>query len=452
MFDKIKEFVTKIPNLKIFDPRVPIEIQTDASQHGIGGCLLQEGQPVAFCSRSLSETETRYPQIDKEMLGICFSLNKFQHYIYERQVTVKTDHKPLVAICEKDFYKVSTRLQKLKLKLSEYNIKVEYLPGKLMIIADLLSRSFIQTSTTQEEKIVVHTVNLELPISDNTLGKLKEATEADKDLQMFYEFKFHGLPKNIPCVSSNNDKSCLKFSRKPTKEPIVQHERPNIPFYKVAADIFTYGSYDYLVLVDYYSNWIEIRRLKMKTAVELINKLKVIFAQFGIPKIFVSDNMPFNSIKFHEFAKQWEFEIVTSSPRYPQSNGLAERAVGICKAIIRKFSETGDDIYKALLEYRTTPLSGLKCSPSEMLQGRMLRTHLPCSADVLKKEVKIDNDRLEEKINKVAEYYNRQAKEREGFEEGHSVMLRKEKYWVPAEILKETRFPNSYIVRDENGN
>lgn len=520
IFNKIKNLITQIPNLKIFDPKLPIEIQTDASLHGIGGCLLQHGQPVAFCSRSLTETEIKYPQIDKEMLGICFSLNKFHHFIYGRKIVVKTDHKPLVAICEKDFYKVSNRLQRLKLKLLRYNIKVEYLPGKLMIIADLLSRSFLKNDEVPEESVVVHSVSIELPISEKTLAKLRHATVEDSNFQLIREYfergwpeknsflnngelkfffkvkdelhfnegllfhldklvvpsslrhemlqKLHighfgiektkararsifywpGLTKAVTNVVSKCE-SCIKYSRKPVKEPIKQHDRPNIPFYKVAADIMTYGSNDYLVLVDYYSNWIELIKLESKTATEIINKLKVIFTQFGVPKTFMSDNMPFNSIAFKEFADAWEIDIITSSPLYPQSNGLAERAVGICKGILRKCE--GDEVHKALLEYRVTPVSGLNVTPSELLQGRILRTQLPCSTQVLKKKVHFDDRKLEEKREKTAKYYNRQARPRKKFNEGDSVVMRKESQWIPAEVIKNTQFPNSFWVRDETG-
>lgn len=97
-------------------------------------------------------------------------------------------------------------------------------------------------------------------------------------------------------------KTCEKFSNKNIKEPLIQHERPNIPFYKVAADILTFGNHDYLVVVDYYSMWIELVKLNGKTSQEVITKLKVIFSSHGISTIFGSDNMPFNSIEFRQFA------------------------------------------------------------------------------------------------------------------------------------------------------
>ena len=68
----------------------------------------------------------------------------------------------------------------------------------------------------------------------------------------------------------------------------------------------------------------------------MIMKLKEFFSRNGIPEILISDNKPFNSVLLKEFAKEWDSKIVTSSPRYAQSNGLAERGVQIAKNILRK--------------------------------------------------------------------------------------------------------------------
>ncbi|KAK9695353.1 hypothetical protein QE152_g32623 [Popillia japonica] len=87
--------------------------------------------------------------------------------------------------------------------------------------------------------------------------------------------------------------------------------------------------------------------------------------------------MPYSSYEFKKFAKEWNFNICTLSPRYLKSNGLAERAVGICKGMLRTCHEAGVVIVLALLEYRTTPVKELKVSPSELLNNRILRTAIP---------------------------------------------------------------------------
>lgn len=521
-FNKIKVLIAKAPTLQIFDGNLPIEVQTDASQFGIGGCLLQNGQPVAFCSRSLTDAESRWAQIEKEFLAVSFSLNKFHHYIYGRRVLVKSDHKPLVVINQKDICKVSSRLQRLKMRLLKYNFTIEYLPGKYMYIADLLSRSFIKTPVEDDPDMldVVHSIELELPISDERLQELRRATIEDAVLSRVGDYCNFGWPENRSQIANpeveiymkikenlhtsggllfnnyklvvptklrslmlsklhtghfgiekskararkifywpgmSNDihnfvskcKTCLKYGRNVQKEPLIQHERPEIPFAKVAADIFTYAGCDFLTVVDYYSNWLELFPLKFKTATEVIEKLKVIFSTHGIPSVFVSDNMPFNSKYFKTFSKDWGFQLITSSPHYPKSNGLAERAVGICKNMLKKCNDSSSDIYLALLEYRTSPLSGINLSPSEILNNRILRTALPVCTKLLTDKARVNPDNFKEKREKMKMYYDRQAEDRCSFNQGQSVMLKKDNWWVPAEIVSKCDTPRSYWVKDD---
>ena len=78
--------------------------------------LLQDGHPVAYASKALSETEQNYPQIDKELLAIVFGCEKFHGYVYGRPINIQTDHNPLVTIVKKELYKASPRLQRLLLR------------------------------------------------------------------------------------------------------------------------------------------------------------------------------------------------------------------------------------------------------------------------------------------------------------------------------------------------
>ena len=106
---------------------------------------------------------------------------------------------------------------------------------------------------------------------------------------------------------------------------------------------------------------------------EVIAHMKSIFARHGIPELIISDNGPQYSCQaFSEFANKYQFQHVTSSPLYPQSNGEAERAVKTIKGLLKK--ET--DPYLALLSYRATPLQ-IVYSPAELLMGRRLRTTVP---------------------------------------------------------------------------
>jgi len=141
-FQKIKQLVTEAPVLRYYNVADPVTLQCDSSDFGLGATLLQLGQPVAFASRALSPVEQRYAQIEKEMLSIVFGCERFRQYICGREVVcVHTDHKPLEMIFQKPLMMTPKRLQSMRLRLQDYNLKVSYIPGRDMHIADFLSRS-----------------------------------------------------------------------------------------------------------------------------------------------------------------------------------------------------------------------------------------------------------------------------------------------------------------------
>lgn len=110
--NKLKEIVAKPPVLNQFDVNKHIEIYSDASKDGLGCCLIQNKRPVSFASRSMSNTETAYSQIEKEMLSLIFACRKFHYLIYGRKVVAFNDHKPLISIMNKDISLIpSQRLQ-----------------------------------------------------------------------------------------------------------------------------------------------------------------------------------------------------------------------------------------------------------------------------------------------------------------------------------------------------
>ena len=113
-------------------------------------------------------------------------------------------------------------------------------------------------------------------------------------------------------------------------------------------------------------------------AAKTIPVLKELFSEHGIPETLRSDNGPqFTSHLFTEFAKEWNFDHNTSSPRNPRSNGQAEAAVKIVKGLLNRAKYSGEDPYLALVAYRSTPIDAHLRSPAEMLYQRTIRTTLP---------------------------------------------------------------------------
>ena len=86
-------------------------IQVNASQIGLGAALLQNGKPIAFASKALTETECRYANIEREMLAAVFGADRFHTYIYGQSFTIKSDHKLLESISRKNLADTSAWLQ-----------------------------------------------------------------------------------------------------------------------------------------------------------------------------------------------------------------------------------------------------------------------------------------------------------------------------------------------------
>ena len=141
------------------------------------------------------------------------------------------------------------------------------------------------------------------------------------------------------------------------KEPLQPHERPNRPWAKVACDIFYLKRKPYLLTIDYFSHYPEAALLSNETSGQVITHLKAMFSKHGIPVTVMSDGGPqFVSAEFEQFATEWGFDHVKSSPYYPQSDGLAENGVKIVKRLLTKAAEKGEDPYLAMLAYRDAPM------------------------------------------------------------------------------------------------
>ena len=148
---------------------------------------------------------------------------------------------------------------------------------------------------------------------------------------------------------------CSSYQSNQARERLISHETADRPWQKIGADVFTLDGTDYLCVVDYYSNYFEVDRLETKIAKGIAEILRKQSSVHGIPNQRISDNMPFSSQEFRTFVASYEFEVITSSPGYPQSNGKAENAVKTAKSIMKKAKEAGRDPSLSLLDWKNTP-------------------------------------------------------------------------------------------------
>ena len=148
------------------------------------------------------------------------------------------------------------------------------------------------------------------------------------------------------------------------------------PGFKYSADIGDIDGFPHLIVMDYYSFAILERPLPSVSTNSVITAFKTVFSDSGVPLTLITDNAAcFTSEEFTEFAENWNFEHVTSSPRYPKGNAHTEKAVGMVKQIYTRC----DDPLFGMLVLKTVPLLDLKESPDRLFYGRSLNTNLPKS-------------------------------------------------------------------------
>eukprot|EP00112_Aurelia_sp_Birch-Aquarium-sp1_P025925 Seg889.4 transcript_id=Seg889.4/GoldUCD/mRNA.D3Y31 product="Retrovirus-related Pol polyprotein from transposon 17.6" pseudo=true protein_id=Seg889.4/GoldUCD/D3Y31 len=138
-FNEVKRLVACAPALSYYDPSQHLVTECDASSKGLGARRL-EGKPLEYASRSLTDSEQRYVQIEKECPAIVYALEKIHQYTFGRMTIVETDHKPIVSIVKKPLSKAPKRLQSMLLRMSQYDTEIRYKQGTKMQIADMLSR------------------------------------------------------------------------------------------------------------------------------------------------------------------------------------------------------------------------------------------------------------------------------------------------------------------------
>ena len=182
--------------LAYFDSTKELSIQCDASGKGLGAALLQEGRPLAYASRALSDTKTGYAIIE-EMLAIVFALDKWHRYTYGRHVTVHSDHKPLESITKKPLDIAPKRLQGMLVRALAYDINVQSLNGKEMFLADTLSLAYLPQTCddTQDEFEIINALTY-LVMSDERIQTTRQHTNCDPALQQLKQTILRGWPKD----------------------------------------------------------------------------------------------------------------------------------------------------------------------------------------------------------------------------------------------------------------
>ncbi|KAL5004373.1 hypothetical protein ScPMuIL_017829 [Solemya velum] len=238
-------------------------------------------------------------------------------------------------------------------------------------------------------------------------------------------------------------------------EPLIPHEIPNRPWEIVGTDLFEHDGSEWLIVADYYSKFPVIRKLpKPCPSSVVITYTQSIFAEYGIARRVISDNGPhYDSREYRQFASDWNFQHVTSSPRYPKSNGFVESSVKTVKAIMTKAKKTGENIHLALLALRATPINNRLPSPGELLRGQKLSTPILTKIPNNRADKEDIRGNLERKQSDMKTHYDRTTQNLSQLAEGQQVRFQLQSHgpWIPAQVITKASEPRSYVLETPNG-
>ncbi len=214
----LKSITTEIQReitLLRYDVNADIILSADASTYGLGAVLFQRSadkkiKPVSFASRTLSEMEQRYAQIEKEALAITWACEKFDTFLRGRTFEIETDHKPLVPLLStKNLADIPPRIQHFKMRLMKYRFTIRHTSGKQLYTADFLSRAPIKRNEntnegielSQEVEAYVHEIiQKSFPASREKLNQLISEQQQDDECCELYRFIQQGWPDAISKV------------------------------------------------------------------------------------------------------------------------------------------------------------------------------------------------------------------------------------------------------------
>ena len=179
-------------------------MQVDTSLRGLGACLIQQhkgkDQPIAFASKSLTDVETWYTNIERELLAIVFACQCFSTYLLGRSFIAESDNKPLEVIAMKNLANAPPHLQRMLLELQRYNVTIKYCPGAEMQLVDALSHCPVRASPEIKLDMWIDYIAFTKP----WIEKLKDSTQRDPILGAVYQLTQQGWPhqqRHVPHVA-----------------------------------------------------------------------------------------------------------------------------------------------------------------------------------------------------------------------------------------------------------
>lgn len=197
-FQELKNMLKRPPVLGFYSTEKPIILSVDASSVACGGVLLQQGKPIAYCTKSLTKTEKAYSQLEKEAYAILVACKKFHHYIWGvKDLTIESDHKPLETIFKKSIAEAPPRLQRIMYQILPYNPKIIYKKGSELYIADTLSRDCEHLADERSCEDKSFQVCVIVPMSAAKIEQVRNEITMSEELSALKNIILEGWPTSV---------------------------------------------------------------------------------------------------------------------------------------------------------------------------------------------------------------------------------------------------------------
>ena len=258
-------------------------------------------------------------------------------------------------------------------------------------------------------------------------------------------------------------KLCIENAPSLQKEEMISSDPCEYPFQHAVADLFQKIGHFYIAYADRYTAWIELEHFRnCPTSSDILSKFREWFHHFGIPEQMSLDGgRNILSKETREFFNKWGVDIRQSSAYYPKSNGRAEAAVKTMKRVIEgnigpKGTINNDNIMRALLQYRNTPLKKVNKSPAQLLLGRQLRDGIPQPSEKYHIHPQWENvARLREKTMAAEKLQSKEYHDSSGFKNhkpitvGQQVVCQnaRNKKWDRIGTVVEQRPHRQYLIK-----
>ena len=206
-FEQAKNQLASAPVLAHYDVTQKLKLAADASAYGLGAVIshvYDDGseKPIAYASRTLSNAEKNYAQIDKEALALVFAVQRFHTYLYGRKFVLVTDHKPLVTLLgpKRGIPPLAAaRLQRWAIILAAYSYEIEYKATQQHANADSLSRLPLKITNDPLDEVNIFNI-AQVEALPTTAAQVATATKKDPLLSQVYRYTQSGWPNEVDDV------------------------------------------------------------------------------------------------------------------------------------------------------------------------------------------------------------------------------------------------------------